>query len=84
MHIFYYYGLLIAFAIVAYMIVADRNVAEYLVLLYRAAYINIERIKWLIVYHPKNPITNWLINRKFRKFINEMSKVDNSQSVHFE
>lgn len=81
---FYYYGLFLAFAIVAYMIVADKNVADFIILLYKLVGIKIRRLKWLIVYHPKNPITNWLMNRKHRRFINEMLKADSSRSVHFE
>jgi hypothetical protein len=78
MHTLYYYGLLFVFCVVAYMMVVDKNVADYIILSYKLFLINVERLRWLIIYHPKNPITRWWMDRKFKKFIKEMQ--DNSQT----
>lgn len=78
MHLLYYYGLLSVFCVLAFMMTVDKNVADYIVLMFKIFLINIERVKWLIIYHPKNPITRWRMDRKFKKFINEMQ--DTSQT----
>lgn len=82
MQTFYYYGLFLVFCVVAYMIVVDKNVAEYIILWFKLLQINIERLKWMIIYHPKNPITTWWMNRKFKKFIKELQA--SSQTDHQE
>lgn len=70
------------------MMVVDRNVAEYLLLSIKILKINIQRLKLLIVYHPNNPITNWLSYRKYKKMISEFQKEiqskDTSETVHQE
>lgn len=76
----YYYTLLTIFGIVAYMIVVDKNVGDYLLLSFKLIRINIERLKWMAIYHPKNPITTWWMNRKFKKFLKEMQAA--SETVH--
>lgn len=72
MNSIYYYSLFTVFGIVAFMIVVDKNVEEYLLLSIKMLKINIERLKWMAIYHPNNPITTWWMNRKFKKFIKEM------------
>lgn len=54
------------------MITVDKNVAEYLILQLKLLRINLERLKWMIVHHPNNFITTWVMNRKYKKFIKEM------------
>ena len=64
----------IIFAIIAYLIIADKNVADYLTLVFRMSKLNIERMFWMIRLHPKNPIVN-LINRwKYDKIAKELQK----------
>jgi hypothetical protein len=72
MNSIYYYSLFTVFGIVAFMIVVDKNVGEYLLLSIKMLKINIERLKWRAIYHPNNPITTWWMNRKLKKFIKEM------------
>jgi histidinol-phosphate/aromatic aminotransferase/cobyric acid decarboxylase-like protein len=72
MNSIYYYSLFTVFGIVAFMIVVDKNVGEYLLLSIKMLKINIERLKWMAIYHPNNPITTWWMNRKLKKFIKEM------------
>lgn len=83
---FYYYTFFLIFAIVAYMMSVDKNVADYLLLNIKLLRLNFERLKWLIVYHPNNPITNWLSFRKYKKMVSEFQKElqnrDTSETVH--
>jgi len=72
MNSIYYYSLFTVFGIVAFMIVVDKNVGEYILLSIKMLKINIERLKWMAIYHPNNPITTWWMNRKLKKFIKEM------------
>ena len=66
---------IILFSIVAYLIVVDKNVAEYLTLVIKITKINIVRTLWMIRLHPNNPITNLMIKWEYyklvRKFQNE-------------
>jgi hypothetical protein len=80
MYSLYYYSLFTVFGIVAFMIIVDKNVGDYLLLSLKLIKINIERLKWMAIYHPKNPITTWWMNRKFKKFIKEMQ--DSAKTVH--
>lgn len=72
----YYYLLFSFFAVIVYMITVDKNVAEYLILQLKLLRINLERLKWMIVHHPNNFITTWVMNRKYKKFIKEMESKD--------
>lgn len=67
------------------MILVDRNVADFLVLNLRLLRVNLvktlERLKFLIIYHPKNPITNFVMRRRYSKIAEELMKA-NSETVH--
>ena len=67
-------ALLIIFGIVAYMIIVDKNVGEYLTLIFKISQINIERFFWMVKYHPKNFLTTWIQNRKYDKIARELEK----------
>jgi hypothetical protein len=66
--------------------VVDKNVAEYIVLLGKVARLNLERLKFLVLFHPKNPITNLMMSWKYRKIAAQLKKeLDaSSQTVHKE
>lgn len=67
-------SILLICAIIAYIIIADKNVEDYIVLLFRIFKINLQKIYWFIRIHPSNPITN-LINRwKYAKIARELEK----------
>jgi hypothetical protein len=59
-----YFYLLVLFAILFYVIERDKNVAEYTVLIFKAAKLNIQRFFLMIHYHPKNPIQDLIIRRR--------------------
>lgn len=66
--------LLIIFGIVAYMMLVDKNVGDYLTLVLKITKINIERVYWIIRFHPHNPITNLLMKWKYDKLAKELEK----------
>lgn len=63
------------------MITVDRNVAYFLILNLKLLRINLERLKFMIIYHPKNPITNFVMRLRYAKLTKELMKA-NSQTVH--
>jgi hypothetical protein len=52
----------------------DKNVADYLTLVFKMTRLNIERAFWMIRFHPKNPITNLMIKWKYAKIARELQK----------
>jgi hypothetical protein len=64
----------IIFAIIAYLIITDKNVADYLTLVFRMSKLNIERMFWMIRLHPKNPITNLIKRWEYDKIAKELQK----------
>jgi hypothetical protein len=65
---------LILFAIVAYLILTDKNVADYLTLVFKIAKLNIDRTLWMIRLHPKNPITNLMMRWKYDRIARELQE----------
>ena len=68
------FTLLAIFAIVAYLIIIDENVVKYLSLQLQVIRVNIQRYYMMTKLHPKNPITNWMMNRKYAKMERELRK----------
>jgi hypothetical protein len=64
----------IIFAIVAYLMITDKNVTDYLTLVLMMARLNVERVFWMIRLHPKNPITNLMIGWKYDRIAKELKK----------
>jgi hypothetical protein len=71
----------IIFAIFAYLMLTDKNIADYLTLVFRISKLNIDRTLWMIRLHPKNPITNlmmrWRYDRIARELQEEMERSKN-------
>lgn len=61
-------------ALVAYMIVTDRNVSEYIVLQVELLGIRIQKYYLLVKLHPRNFITTWQMNRRIKKIAKEFAK----------
>jgi hypothetical protein len=73
----YYYSLFTLFAIVAIMIVIDPNVGAYITLLTRILKLNVERMFWMIRFHPvilSSPIARWWMMRKYMRTAEELSQ----------
>jgi hypothetical protein len=65
---------LIIFGVIGYMMVVDKNVADYLTLVFKMTKLNIERVYWMIRLHPKNPITNLIKRWEYDKIAKELQK----------
>jgi hypothetical protein len=65
---------LILFAILAYLILTDKNVADYLTLIFKMTRLNIERMFWMIRLHPKNPITNLMMRWRYDRIARELQE----------
>ena len=70
--------LLIIFGIIFYLMAVDKNVADYLTLVFKMTKLNIERAFWMIRLHPKNPITNLMKQWEYEKIAKELEKELNS------
>jgi hypothetical protein len=70
----YYYALFTVFAILAYMIVVDKNVAIFIELMIRFAWVQIKRAWWIIRLHPANPIPRWTLNWRIKRMTRQLEK----------
>jgi hypothetical protein len=68
------YSILLVFGVIAYIMIIDPNVNEYLTLVFKIIKVNIERVYWMIRLHPKNPITNLMMRWKYAKIARELEK----------
>ena len=65
---------LILFAIVAYLMITDKNVSDYLTLIFKMMRLNIDRTLWMIRLHPKNPITNLMMRWRYDRIARELQE----------
>ena len=70
----YYYALFTVFAILAYMIVVDKNVAIFIELMIRFAWVQIKRAWWIIRFNPANPIPRWTLNWRIERMTRQIEK----------
>ncbi len=73
----YYYSLFTIFAIILTMMVIDQNIGDYLILLIKTFKLNIERMFWMIRFHPailSSPIGKWWMMRKYMRTVKELSQ----------
>lgn len=69
-----YYTSLTIFGIIAYVLIADKNVSDAIVLVFKMIPIQLQRFFWMVRFHPRNPITNFLMERKYEKMALELQK----------
>ena len=72
--------LLIIFSILAYMIIIDKNVGEYLTLIFKMMKLNVQRYWWMMRLHPQNPITNLIKRWEYDRLAKELQREMESQS----
>ena len=60
------------FAAVLYMMSVDENVAEFINLFFLGVWIQLKKYYYMAILHPRNPITNWIMERKMRKLAEEL------------
>jgi hypothetical protein len=77
----YYYSLFTAFVILITMMIIDQNVSDYIVLLTKLLKSNLERLYWMMRFHPvifSSPIGKWWMMKKHmrtaEKLAQELSK----------
>jgi len=73
----YYYTLFTVFVVIVTMMIIDSNVSAYIVLLSKSAKLNIERMFWMIRFHPvilSSPIGRWWMMRKYMRTVKELSQ----------
>lgn len=66
--------LFLVFAILIYMIAVDENVAKYITLQTRILILNITKLYFMVIIHPKSPIANWIWNRKMKTIIKQIEE----------
>ncbi len=64
--------ILIVFGIIVYMMIVDKNVSDGINLLFKWILVKIERLYWMIRFHPQNPVTNFIMKRKYEKLAQEL------------
>lgn len=72
--------ILISCGIFAYVLAVDKNVADYLTLVFKLTNINLQRFLWMLKYHPNNFVTTWIQNQKYSKIAKELEKELNSKT----
>lgn len=70
----YYYGLLLVFGVVAYMIIVDKNVAAYIILLGKLAKLQINRFIFWIKFYPRLRFDTFWLKRKSKKALNALKQ----------
>lgn len=66
--------LLIIFGVIIYMMSVDKNISDYLNLIFKIIKLNTERMFWMIKFHPRNPITNLVQNYKMKRLAEQLQK----------
>ena len=73
----YYYSLFTIFAIILTMMIVDANVSYFITLLGKIIKFKIERIYWMIRFHPiifSSPLGKWWMMRKYMKEAESLRK----------
>lgn len=65
---------LILFGAIFYIMLIDTTVSDYINLIFKMWRVNIGRYYWLIRFHPRNPITNFIREQQFKKIAKEIEK----------
>jgi len=80
MHI-YYNTLISLLIVIIFVIMIDRNVADYIIILFKLLKINFQRTLWMINFHPQNPITNLIKRFEYNKIAKDLQKELNNVSI---
>jgi hypothetical protein len=67
-----YTAILTLSIIICYIILTDKNVEDYLILIFKIIKINTKRMFWMIRFHPRNPITNLMMKWKYERLAREL------------
>lgn len=67
-----YYLIFITFFF--YLCYVDKNLSDYIILLLKLLIVNIKRLWWMACFHPKNPITNFIMQIKYDNIAKQLHK----------
>jgi len=67
----------IIFAVISYMMIADERFKEFFNLFFMGVWIQLRKYYWMARLHPKNPITNFIMERKMKAMAKELAKTYN-------
>lgn len=67
----YYYILLTIFGVIAYMIIVDKNVATYIVLLGKVAKLKISRFIFWVKFYPRLQFDTFWLKQKSKKVLKQ-------------
>jgi len=70
----YYNSLVALLAIFIFLIMIDKNVADYIIIMFKLFKINFQRMLWMIKFHPQNPVTNLIKRFEYDKIAKELQK----------
>lgn len=68
------YYCFIIFTVIAYLILTDNSISQYVVYLTSTIKFNYEKTKWWILNNPKNPIVRYFMYRRSLKMAKEILK----------
>ena len=66
------YGWFVVFLVVGYFVATDESAAKAFDLLVQSVPLQLKKWYWMARLHPKNPITNWLMERRCKRMAAEM------------
>lgn len=75
-----YFTFFAVFAVIAYLIVTDNSVAQYITLLTKIAGIQYQKTKWWLLHNPRNPIVKYLMWRRAYGIAKELQEEMERQS----
>jgi len=70
----YYYTWFALFAVIAYVIIVDSNVAKYVILLWKLAVVNFHRFIFWVKFYPRLRWDTWNLKRMGEKRARELRK----------
>lgn len=70
----YYYVIFAVFAIIAYMMIVDRNVVMFIDLALRYTGVQLKRAWWIVRFHPINPIPRWTLGWRIERMTRQLEK----------
>jgi len=70
----FWYTSFAIFAIIGYIIIVDKNVATYIILLCKLLQVNVMRFIFWIKFYPKLRYDTWKLKKSMAKFIAEMNQ----------
>jgi len=79
----YYLTILTVFGIVTYMMIVDRNVVDFILLIPKIIKLNIERFFWKLRFHPwitTNKLLQWLMMKKYEKFVKTLQNEQSNKT----